>query len=138
MVLDLRKIKCESNNFEKLSKANYLEYELNAKETIIAAETIEKNLKNYASASILYFRALQVYSNALLIKKLGIKSKGKNCQFYELYQEKILIDNEINKISNLASIRNDIYYLNVIYDEEKEKEYIILCKEVIEIIKSKF
>lgn len=134
---DLTKIKCENKIFEKLNRIDYFEYEQNAELTFNSAKSIEKEINDFASAYILYYRGLQILSNALLIKKTTLKSKGKNCQFLELFKENIISLDEINKISQLVSARNDIYYMNKSNDETKYKEFIINIKEIIKLIKSK-
>lgn len=133
-MINLKKITCDSKSFEFINKADYLELEEKANSSFKAAEKLVLDLNDYENASVLLFRAIQLYANSLLVKNTGLKSKGKNCQFLELYNKKILSDDDMDEISFLASLRNDIYYMNRNGQNPDYENYVNKCKKLIKII----
>lgn len=87
-----------------------------------------------------YFTALQLISNAILLKKYKIRAKKSVCGYYKLYKEKILSTNQYEKLEKIREKRNLIHYdgyeSTFIEDEEvKEiiKESETISKYLIEI-----
>lgn len=136
-MINITKNKCDSKTFELIGKGNYIEYEIKGFKTIKSAKLIIEELKDYENASILLFRSIQLLGNALLIKNIGIRSKGKNCQFKELYEKNIISITETEDINFLIESRNNINYLNKNNDETQYELYIQKCNNFIEKIKEK-
>jgi len=78
-----------------------------------------------------YFTAIQILSNAILLKKLSIRSKISACGYYKLYLKKIISKNLYEKIDSLREDRNIIhYYGNKAFDKSDDE-----IKELIKNIK---
>lgn len=91
-------------------------------ESFDSAQILAKSNK-YSDAYIILYKALQNIGNAILIKKFGLRSKNKNCQFQYLHEKGILSDEEIVKISQFSILRNDIYYNNATFMDLDENDY---------------
>ncbi len=87
-MIDLRKNKCETKNYELWNKTDYLELELKGEQTYKSAILLIKNEKDFENAAVLLFRSIQLYSNSLLVKKTGFKSKGKIVNLKNFMKEK--------------------------------------------------
>ncbi|MFW5704637.1 MAG: hypothetical protein ACOCXG_02225 [Nanoarchaeota archaeon] len=73
------------------------------------------------------FTAIQLISNAILLKKIGIRAKKSNCCYYRLFQEKIINNETYQKIDNLRELRNKAHYdgyQTMLNDPEEQKEII--------------
>jgi len=90
-------------------------------------------LNKYSDTYIILYKALQNIGNAVLIKKYGIRSKNKNCQFQYLHDVGIITDEEISKISDFSVLRNDVYYNNISFAGLDEDEYKSNYYDVIKI-----
>lgn len=131
---------CPENSFEpkKTPEQDYVEYSY-AKNYFLIAENNSKNENTIRPSIDIYFTAIQNISNALLLKKLKIRSKISSCAYYKLYLEKIISKELYEKIELLREKRNTYHYdayLAMLTSEEDVKRDVLISKEIyLELIK---
>ena len=108
--------------FILVDKSDYYE-ELDLGEKSFESAKLLTDSKKYSDAYIILYKAFQNIGNAILIKKFGIRSKSKNCQFQYLFEKGIISKEEISLISEFSKLRNNIYYNNADLMEFDEQEY---------------
>jgi len=118
---NIKNYNCESAFKLINDRTAYFEESFKA-QTCFKNQKILEEVKGFEDAFIICLRGIQLLGNALLLKERNLKSKDKNCQFQYLFNEDIISEENLEDISLLAKIRNDIYYNNESSEYEINEE----------------